>query len=131
MKPRFCEVPHNPPWSFGDCIRACVATLIDRDDVPHVFDIRPVRLSWITLRKYLKQHGKFIALFAIDQDHARFMTDENADVPYILLGSTESGGDHAVIYRDGKSIHNPSGDLPIVAPHSEGFYIIGIVGDLI
>lgn len=130
MKPRFCEVPHNPPFSYGDCIRACIATMIDRDDVPHVFDVRPVRLSWITLRKYLKQHGKFIALFAIDHGYGEFMGAENDGVPYLLLGGTEQG-DHAVVCVNGEVVHNPDANTVITKRHSQGFYVVGVIGDLI
>lgn len=130
MKPRYCEIPHQPPAAFGDCIRACIATMIDRDDVPHVFDMRPVRLSWITLRKYLAKHGKFIALFAIDNDHVSFMSAENEGVPYLLLGGSQHG-DHAVVCISGKVVHNPDANTVITKRHSQGFYVIGIIGNLI
>lgn len=130
MRPRFCEVLHNPPTSYGDCIRACVATMIDRDDVPHVFDDTNHRAGWACLRSYLASHGKFIALFAIGHDHGEFMGAENDGVPYLLLGGS-SHGDHAVVCRSGEVIHNPDANTVITKRHSQGFYIIGVIGDII
>jgi len=50
---------------YGDCIRACIATLIDRDDVPHPFSTPDKTIeAWNTMRAYLAEHGKNIALFA-------------------------------------------------------------------
>lgn len=127
MRPRFCEVPHNPPFSYGDCIRACIATMIDRDDVPHVFDDGNARAAWGCMRSYLALHGKFIALFAIDHSHAELMSGENNGVPYLLLGGTETG-DHAVVCLNGEVIHNPDVNSVITKPHSQGFYVVGIIG---
>lgn len=129
MERRSCQVKHDPPNSYGDCIRACIAALIDRDDVPHYFDGRPNEQAWQQLRGYLAFHGKTLTLLPID-DHAEFMVANNPGIPYLLLCSTGEG-DHAVICRDGKKIIDPAfGPLPIAGPHSLGAYFIGIVGDL-
>ncbi len=31
------RVPHNPPHSYGDCFRACIASILEMD-VPHFLD---------------------------------------------------------------------------------------------
>ena len=40
MTPTHCITKHNPPHSYGDCLRACVATILDFDalDVPNFAD---------------------------------------------------------------------------------------------
>jgi hypothetical protein len=131
MNPRICTVKDDPPHSYGDCIRACIATILDRDDVPHTFGVGCSPLdSWSILRSWLATIGKTVSLFPTD-DHVQLMKENNPGVPYILLHSTIRG-DHAVICRDGEKIHDPAWyALDQMKPHSLGFYIIGIVGDLI
>jgi len=139
MNPRICTVKHEPPHSYGDCIRACIATILDRDDVPHVFDNRIIKdgkvdqdlviLAWIELRAWLRTYKKTIALFPSD-DHAESMRMNNEGIPYILLCGTFRG-DHCVICQDGNLIHDPGWyRSEITGPLSAGYYIIGIVGDL-
>lgn len=134
MNLRFCTVRSDNPNANGDCLRACIATMIDRDDVPHVFqDYKEGSTvqAYAQLREYLKHYGKTFVVFAID-DHAEFMAVNNPGVPYLLLCSTARGIDHAVICRDGKKIHDPAWyGAEITGPHSMGFYVIGIIGDLI
>lgn len=138
MNPRICTVKHNPPESYGDCVRACIATLLDRDDVPHVFkgaDIRQEKnmmAAWAELRKWMAEHKKFLALFPAE-DHVDFMLSNNPDVPYILWCHTSDGNDHTVLCKNGKVIHDPAWyRSEIIGPLSTtGFYIIGIVGNLL
>lgn len=129
MNPRVCTVKDSPPHSYGDCIRACIASILDRDDVPHVFDGRPPLDAWKDLRAWLTTQNKIIAVFPVD-DHAGFMRENNPGVPYILLHGTLRG-DHAVICRDGEIIHDPAWyRCGVAGPHSLGFYIIAILGNL-
>lgn len=129
MNPRTCDVPSRPPESHGDCIAACVRTLLDRDDVPHCFDGRPLQQAWDDLRAWLAERDKFIAVFFTD-DH-KLQMSENPNIPYILLHGTHRG-DHASIFRDGALIHDPSWyRSEVTGPHSVGAYVIAIIGDLV
>ncbi len=40
MTPLTQRYLHNPPETYGDCYRACIASLLDLglDDVPHFYD---------------------------------------------------------------------------------------------
>ena len=131
MKRIYCEHYHNPPHSFGDCTRACVASLAEDENVPHTFDTRSPENSWAAMRKYLHSKGKFLVLWDVESTTA--LVYNNPDIHVMILGATESGVDHAMIYRNGKPIHNPSKNKEdvIVKPHSCGNYIIGVVGNLI
>lgn len=130
MNPRICMVRHDPPASFGDCISACIKTILDRDDVPHVFDGRPILDAWSQLRSWLQLFGKTIAIFPMDQ-HAEFMAENNPGVIYVLFCGTNRG-DHAVVCQDGQIIHDPAWYKAIITGHhSMGCYIVGIVGDLV
>jgi len=127
MNPRICTVKHNPPHSYADCIRACIATLLDRDDVPHVFDGRPAPDSWSELRAWLKSINR--TLFLVDVgDPWEYMELNNPGVAFMLLCSTGSG-DHAVICRNGKVVHDPAWyKTEIKGPHSVGVWIVGVIG---
>lgn len=130
MNPRNCSIKHNPPYSHGDCMRACLATLLDRDDVPHFFDGRSFEMAWMDLRLWLSAQKKTIAFFP-SPDHAETMSEVNSFVPYILMYSTGET-DHAAIFRNGEKIHDPAWyTLATIKPHSIGFFIIIIITDLI
>lgn len=137
MNGRKCLVKHNPPESYGDCIAACVASLIDRDDVPHYFigdDIETpdaLLAAYAKLRDYLRGHGKFLAVFPCE-DHIDFMLSNNPNVPYMLWCSTSNGGTHCVICMNGKRIHDPAWYAhEITGPLPQGYYLIGIIGNMI
>lgn len=130
MIPRNCHVKHNPPYQYADCVRACVATMIDRDDVPHVFDGRAFDKAWQDLRIWLRiMYGKTLSIFPTE-DHAEFMKENNPGTAYMLLCSASSGGDHAIICRDGARIHDPAWYKSAeYKQHSLGCYFICIIGD--
>lgn len=110
-----------------DCIRACVETLIDRDDVPHVFGDRPPEESWAELRAWLEVHRLSIFIMPCE-DHAEFMQAVNPGVPYMLLAQNNRGINHAFICRDGQLIHDPAWyKSPIVGPCSSGSYYVCII----
>lgn len=129
MNPHNCIIKHDPPNSYGDCVRACIATIINRDDVPHVFDDSNAEAGWSALRCYLAKVGMSLALLQVD-DPWEFMENNNYGVPYMLLCQS-SGMDHAVVCLNGKVYHDPAWyKTPITGPHSLGVWIIGIVGVL-
>lgn len=131
MIPRNCHVKHNPPQSYGDCIRACLATMLNRDDVPHLYDGRPFDIFWRDLRLWLQvMAGKTISLF-MTENHAEYMRELNPDIAYLLLCNSMSG-DHAIVCRNGERIHDPAWYRAAeYKPHSIGCYVIGIIGDAV
>lgn len=121
-----CKTIHNPPKSYGDCIRACVATMTCDERVPHVFDDREPVDSWESLRDYLRDKGKSIALFSVD-DPFEEMAENNAGIFYMLMCRTHYG-DHAVVCRNGVVVHDPAiAKHEIIGPHSSGYWIVGVI----
>ena len=131
LKIRNCKVIHNPPHSYGDCIRACLASLADDDDTPHLFGTHSSNEAWNAVQRYLKSKGKNLILFPIEADKNPFdfMLENNQEVPYMLLARTLTG-DHAVLCINDEILRDPSvkGPQKIIGPHSSGFWIIGVVG---
>lgn len=137
MKPRMCMTVHNPPKSYGDCIRACIATLTDDDKVPHVFtgNVESV-CPWGQLRAYLKTKGKFLFLTTVEDPFEEF-TEENPDIAFMLMCRTAKGN-HAVICKNGVVVHNPSyykseiiGPPKVMDDDIEDKWVVGIIGDLV
>lgn len=125
MKFRMCQ-------ESNDCIRACVATLINRDDVPHVFGKHPNEEAWAELRAWLESHGKYVFVAPVEE-HAEFMNSTNHGIAYILLHQNARGEDHAVICRNGEVIHDPAQEKsPIIGHHSQlGCYLLCVIGDAV
>lgn len=132
MEPRMCLSLHNPPQTYGDCIRACIATLTDDDDVPHVFDSREAEECWLDLRNYLAGRNKFLAILVVP-DPFEFMEENNQNIAYMLICKTQKGENHAVVCKNGKIVHDPAYyKSEITGPPEPGEdWFIGIVGDLV
>lgn len=135
MKPIFNRVKHNPPETYGDCIRACIASILERDDVPHTFDGRSPQEAWQAIRDYLKPLG-FAPFFEdIDGDISldelfHYMKINNPDSIYMLLAKSIDT-DHCVVCQGDKIIHNPAWySQPITGPHSLGVWIIIVIGKI-
>lgn len=124
-----CRSIHNPPKSYGDCVRACIASMTGDDRVPHVFDDRPPEDSWQALRDYLRDKGRGLAIFAVD-DPFEEMAFNNPGTLYMLLCRTHHG-DHAVVCRNGAVVHDPAiAQSEIVGKHSSGYWVVGVITTL-
>lgn len=125
-----CRVKHKPPHTYGDCLRAAVASLLDVEEtlsVPHFFeDGCDGRTGMERLREWLKTQGlaPFYVFFSEDrlEDVLFFMETVNPGVRYILTGSTENE-DHSVIYAGDDLIHDPAWCAArLVGPASNGYW---------
>lgn len=130
---RMCLASSNPEaGKYGDCVRACIATLIDRDDVPHAFTTLEKTLeAWAIIRAYLAEQGKNVAVFMI-AEHFEFMHVCNPGVPYMMMHQTHHGA-HAIVCQDGAVLHDPAWyksaiEGPLTTVNA---YIIAIITDLV
>jgi len=141
VTPQFCKMKHQPPHSYGDCLRACVATVMDfePDFVPHFADKGVSgEQALADVRKWFGQRGLTVACFAFPgseslSDLLDFMEQMNPTVTYLLFGSTTTDGpsDHVNVCKGGKIIHDPSW-VPnsIKAPSSDGIWQIWVIARL-
>lgn len=113
MTPVICRVKHDPPNSYGDCVRACVASLLDADasDVPHFYEDGSPD-GKMRLGEWLGSIGYVAAWFYSDGNDPleavlEFMGAQNPHLYYMLLGRTE-GGAHAVVCQGGAVVHDPN-----------------------
>ena len=108
-KRMLCE--HNPPESYGDCFRACLASIleIEPEVVPHFaadFD----DVTWISeVNKYLMQFNVGIISVSFN-DNNNFETFGLKNIYHIICGKSPRfpSENHAVVGRDGKIVYNPS-----------------------
>lgn len=108
MTPVICQVKHDPPNSYGDCLRAVIASMldIDPDDVPNFADngahpLEPCRwwLGEIGYNLFLTQYPATIS----DAEIRAFMAELNPNVYYLLFSAN-----HVVICKDDKIVHDPA-----------------------
>lgn len=132
MQAQFCRVKHDPPNSYGDCIRACVASLLSlpTEEVPHfVRDNASGTVMLQRMRDYLKpldlvpMINGFPATLSAD-DVLQFMGEHNPGVAFILLSA-----DHAVVCMDGAIAHNPAWVRSALVTPDDAWHIITLVKD--
>lgn len=124
----FCRVRHNPPESYGDCIRACVASLLSlsHEDVPHFFhDGCSGEAAIRRIREWAGPRGLAPVFLTFDGSATReeFLDqweEMNPGVAAILIAATNYE-DHAVIIVGNQIEHNPSvTQSPIIRANSNG-----------
>lgn len=135
MREVFCRVKHDPPRTYGDCVRACVATILDLDaeDVPHFYHDNPTgEVGMERMREWLAGRGLAPFVTGLPPDPLseilEHMGEFNPGVPYMLYGSTADGGDHVVVGIGGKIVHNPAWyGCSITGPSSAGHWQVVVL----
>lgn len=127
------SVKHSPPDTYGDCLRASVASILDVEDVafvPHFFgDGCDAETAIARLNKFLASYG--LKTFFIHFHHDNplqlvldTMGETNPGVHYLLFGQT-AGLDHVVIALNNKIVHDTSWYVtPIEGASSDGWYTV-------
>ena len=119
MIPHFCTTAHNPPFSYGDCLRAAIASVLETDqvtDVPHFMAKGDDQDGHDMLRSYLQSQGlvPYINGYPAQQhsydDVQAMQAAVNPGVTYLLFGKS-ADINHVVVCRDGKIIHDPGGAI--------------------
>ena len=133
MTPVQCRVSHDPSRDqYGDCLRACIATVLDldADEVPHFADMgRSSDAAFKLMRSWAWQQGLAPFLVAYGDDPREVFTDLNPDSVYVLFGGTSDGTDHCVVCRGGKVVHNPAWyGSSLVGPTSQGYWQVLVMG---
>lgn len=129
MKPVFCEVSHQPPFSYGDCLRCCIASILEvtTESIPHPFSHDPD--SWDSryedMLNYLRiKHKAHLYLFRIAKEHLNDFILELRGYA-ILCGVTDNGTPHAVVVNKSGVIHDPiKPDYPLNASIDGSFSLM-------
>ena len=131
---------HRPEEGiFGDCHRACYASIleVDLEEIPHFFD---QNRNWEDARPLFYELWKKFSIrelsFAFTGELKGILAmlqHMNPGVPYILGGQSRNGTNHSVVCLDGEIWHDPSIDQSgIVAPTKPDdiWVVTYIVGDI-
>lgn len=123
---------------YGDCLRTCIACLLDADDVrdvPHFAeywaDHSPDEM-WQGVREWLMdEHNMSLWFIPYATDDWRDVTKScdalNPGMFYMLMGGAPAG-DHIVICQGDRIIHDPSrmgGGL--IGPGSNGVFMVVLI----
>lgn len=117
VTPVNCRVKHDPPRTYGDCLRCCIATVMDLDAerVPHFADMgATAQEALASARRWLGERRLTIAGFAFPGDESldalmAWMGEMNPTVTWLLFGNTgPQGGDHVVVCQGGAVVHDPA-----------------------
>lgn len=131
-KHHYCEFKHNPPETYGDCLRAAIAAMLDVQhirEVPHFFhDGCDGEIGFQRLKAYLNSRGlnTFFVVSADENfdDVLNFMETANPGVRYVLIGSTITE-EHAICCAGNKILCNPSWvGSRLTGPANSGYWII-------
>lgn len=108
------RVKHNPPHTYGDCLQASIACVLDLDPVTHVphffHDGCDAKTAMERLQFFLQEHGTRAAFMMMDGAEPlaavqEWMRITNPGIIYLLFGNTGEA-DHVVICQDDKIIHD-------------------------
>ena len=132
MIPQAMISPHTPPASYGDCHRACLASIIEIpiDQVPHFFNgPEPEDVgndpAWSALQAWLREHGwDIVAAQVVAETVEAALELMGADScnqgrHWIFTGVASGGVPHSVVACGGEIVWDPSPGKVGVAT---GFY---------
>lgn len=113
MTPQKQLVKHNPPESYGDCMRACYAILLDKkvEEVPHFLErgIITEGLNEKQIKSWLYKQGYYQATFLFACEVSQLLDNMeyyNPNVFYIL-GCASVTADHSVVCKGGNVVCDP------------------------
>lgn len=122
---------------FGDCLRACVASIFDKpsSEVPHFADLTRFPAGHEkALRDWLRPQGfsvLYIGVPAADYEQTCQNLAAYGMDAYHLLGGEVRGQKHVVVAQFGICVHDPGLSFVGLAPDSEtntyefGFFVKG------
>lgn len=129
MTPVMCHSAHRPPERYGDCLRACVASILELDarEVPHFFERGDEAAGNELLHTWLSTHGYYPFVAQLPGSLSDVFDFMRPNGHYILMGRTDDGP-HAVVCCGGAEVHNPHWfGSPLVGPLDNGFWTVLII----
>lgn len=121
MKPVNQISPHDPPNSWGDCTRACVASIFElaAENVPHFAELGNcpaledgTRPWWNNLIAWLNVRGYSAIQFEIGSA-AQEWDEMFLQFHYIRGGMTRRGTSHDTVWFGRRMVHDPAHYDPV------------------
>lgn len=134
MNYKYAQVTHAPPFQFGDCFAACMRTMLQNDDFPHVLhdgcDANTQRQRTDAFLKPLGLAFMEWPVTCVKLSEACIWAGHATrfnDIHWMVAGCTIKENGHYCIGKGNAIIHNPSEGVDIVAPFDDGVYWIGVI----
>lgn len=110
------------------CFQACLISILDREDIPHVFDDRPSEEAWTEIRTWLRNMLNInLLLIPTKEDPRELMREINPFIDYILIGGTVYGDHSIVCCGSGKEFDPSWYPAKFDRPTATGYYLIGLL----
>jgi hypothetical protein len=125
MTPHMMRVAHNPPGSYGDCYRTCIACVLDVDpeEVPHPG--REGGERWDALTAEVDRWLADRNLYIVQLKDKPEVFERHCDYfGYHLIAGQSPRGGHYCVGLGGKVVHNPSPFGDGLEPDEDGTYTI-------
>lgn len=135
MTPQYGIVLHNPPEKYGDCLRACIATVLDLDvlAVPHFMRDGDDERGKIEMDEWLLSRGLRMFYTALIgettslSDIFAMMKSANKDIVYFLFCRC-GDADHVVVCQNDQVLHDPSVyRTAVTGPTSQGLWVVAVL----
>ena len=110
-------IVHNPPETYGDCYRTCLAmvTGLEPTEVPHFYDKNEypdATAANLEIRAFLRDLGYTVASIPFRADTIDPIIQQldmtSYDVPVIVMGKSTIGEWNHVVIRYKGETHDPS-----------------------
>ena len=140
MIPHIGRVKHDPPYSYGDCLRAVIASMFEVDrmeDVPHFIHDGDDEQGMIRFKEYLWSRGFRPFYMAMPgttplNDIFAMMAAVNTNIEYLLFCRC-TDADHVVLCKNDQVIHDPAWVKSAITGPSESsgnmWVIVVMVGE--
>lgn len=136
MTPVMCTVRHDPPEGYGDCLRACIASLLNAPshEVPNFaeggcdFETQITRLRGWLYDRHVHQGGPsdvFLTHFPNSSSEAEVrehMAARNPNIWYLLFSDN-----HVVVCINDKIDHDPAWYRTTLTPPMEAWTVLVLV----
>jgi hypothetical protein len=130
MIPQFMSVTHNPPYTYGDCFRASIASILEipTEEIPHPYqggedeweDRYANMLGWLKER-----HQIWVMFMKVrKEDLNDFLMSYDG---FVLLGGRSPRGPHLVVADRNGIVHNPNPLNDGLRPDEDDNYSIGFL----
>lgn len=115
MIPVDMVIQHDPPYTWGDCTRACIASIFElpASAVPHFISKGEEEpgpdgvLPWChRFRDWLAEQG-YAPLFVEVQSEEQEWSPEALQFHYLRSGKTRRGTVHDTVWFGGRMVHDP------------------------
>lgn len=130
MIPMMMTVKHNPPHTFGDCLRACIGSILGINPIWLPHPGRRGAEHWNeemkVLDRWLATHGYWTLGLRLKE--ADFPLYQEAALGYYILGGTSPRGyGHYVVAHGREIVHDPHPDGGGVVVDSDGTWTMLLV----